>query len=216
MLTNAVYFKGDWVQPFDKQNTQDEDFSVSAQEKVKTPLMHQQKKMGYAEEETFQALELPYAGRELSMVVLLPKQEDGLLELEKTLTADKLAAVISKLHVREVNTYLPKFKLETSFGLSATLQAMGMKRAFTRAADFSGITSMEGLYISAVLHKAYVDINEEGTEAAAATGIVMRAMAARRPQPIPVFRADHPFVFLIRDVKAESILFMGRLVKPGK
>ena len=216
VLTNAVYFKGDWVQPFDKQNTREEDFAVSAQEKVKVPLMHQQTKMGYAEEETFQVLELPYAGRELSMVVLLPKKVDGLPELEKAITVDKLASLMSKLHVREVNTYLPKFKLETSFGLNPTLEAMGMKRAFSQEADFSGISSAEALYISAVLHKAYVDVNEEGTEAAAATGVVMRAMAARRPQPIPVFRADHPFLFLIRDTKAGSILFMGRLTNPTK
>ena len=216
VLTNAVYFKGDWVQPFDKRNMREEDFAVSGQGKVKVPLMHQQTKFGYAEEETFQVLELPYAGQELSMVVLLPKNADGLPELEKSLTVDTFAALMSKLHVREVNAYLPKFKLETSFGLKPTLAAMGMKRAFTGEADFSGISTTEALYISAVLHKAYVDVNEEGTDAAAATGVVMKAMAVRRPQPIPVFRADHPFLFLIRDTKAGSILFMGRLTKPTK
>jgi serpin B len=216
VLTNAVYFKGDWVQPFQKRNTREEDFTVSAQEKVKVPLMHQQTKMGYVEEETSQVLELPYAGRELSMVVLLPKKVDGLPELEKAITVDKLSSLMSKLNVREVITYLPKFKLETSFGLNPTLEAMGMKRAFSREADFSGISSEESLYISAVLHKAYVDVNEEGTEAAAATGVVVGAMAARLPQPVPVFRADHPFLFLIRDTKAGSILFMGRLTSPTK
>ena len=216
VLTNAVYFKGDWVQPFQKRNTREEDFTLPAQEKVKVPLMHQQTKMGYAEEETFQVLELPYAGRELSMVVLLPKKADGLPELEKAITVDKLASLLSNLPVREVNAYLPKFKLETSFGLNPTLEAMGMKRAFSREADFSGISSEEALYISAVLHKAYVDVNEEGTEAAAATGVLMKAHAARRPQPVPVFRADHPFLFLIRDTRAGSILFMGRLTSPAK
>jgi serpin B len=216
VLTNAVYFKGDWVQPFDKESTREEDFTVSAQEKVKVPLMHQQNKMVYAEEETFQMLELPYAGRELSMVMLLPKKADGLPEMVKAITVDKLASLVSKLHVREVNTYLPKFKMETSFGLNSTLQAMGMKRAFSREADFSGISSAEALYISAVIHKAFVDVNEEGTEAAAATGVAMTAMAERQPEPIPVFRADHPFLFLIRDTKAGSILFMGRLNNPTK
>jgi serpin B len=218
VLTNAVYFKGDWVQPFDKQNTQEQDFTVSTDRKVKAPLMHQQTRMGYAADGTLQALELPYAGGELSMVVLLPKKVDGLPELEKTLTFDKLAALVSKLRVREVNIFLPKFKLETSFGLGPTLEAMGMKRAFSKEdADFSGISSAESLYISAVLHKAYVDVNEEGTEAAAATAVVMAPTAAReapRPPPIPVFRADHPFLFLIRDTKAGSILFMGRLSDP--
>ena len=107
VLTNAVYLKGDWVQPFNRQNTRDEDFAVSAQAKMKVPLMHQQTKMGYAEEETFQILELPYAGRELSMVVLLPKKVGGLPELEKAITVDKLALLISKLHVREVNATCP-------------------------------------------------------------------------------------------------------------
>ncbi len=216
VLTNAVYFKGDWVQPFPKRNTHEEDFTVSAQEKVKVPLMHQQAMMGYAEEETFQALEMPYAGRELSMVVLLPKQVDGLPELEKSLTVEKLSALLSKLRVREVVTYLPRFKLEASFGLKPALRAMGLKRAFSREADFKGISSVENPYLSAVLHKAYVDVNEEGTEAAAATGVVVGAMAVRRPAPIPVFHADHPFLFLIRDTKAGSTLFMGRLTKPTK
>jgi serpin B len=216
VLTNAVYFKGDWVKPFDKRNTQEEDFSVSARERIKVPLMHQQTMMGYAEEETFQAIELPYAGWDLSMVVLLPKKVDGLPELEKTLKVDTLTSLVSKLHVRKVNTYLPKFTLETSFGLIPTLQAMGMKRAFTPEADFSGVSSMEALYISAVLHKVYVDVNEEGTEAAAATGVVLVGGGASLPQPIPVFRADHPFLFLIRDAKAGLILFMGRLTEPSK
>jgi serpin B len=216
VLTNAIYFKGDWVHTFDKKNTQDEDFTVADQEKTKVPLMHQKSRMGYADEETFQALELPYAGGDLSMVVLLPKKADGLPELEKALTFDKLAALLPKLQAREVNVYLPKFKLETKFELKATLEAMGMKRPFSRQADFSGISSTEPLYISAVIHKAFVDVNEQGTEAAAATGVVMKAMAVRRPTPVPVFRADHPFVFLIRDTKAGSILFMGRLTKPAK
>ena len=214
VLTNAVYFKGDWVQPFDKRNTREEDFAVSVQQKVKAPLMHRQARLAYAEDETLQALELPYVDRELSMVVILPKKADGLPELEKAVTLDKLTALVSMLNIREVNSYLPKFKLETSFALNPTLQAMGLKRAFSPAADFSGISSAESLYISVVLHKAYVDVNEEGTEAAAATGVVMRAYAARHPQPVPVFRADHPFLFLIRDTKAGSILFLGRVTNP--
>ena len=214
VLTNAVYFKGDWVQPFDKRNTREEDFAVSAQTKVKAPLMHQRATMGYADEETFQTLELPYAGRELSMVVLLPKKVDGLPELEKAITVDKLASLMAKLDVREVNACLPKFKLETSFKLNRTLQAMGMKRAFGNA-DFSGISSAAELAISAVLHKAYVDVNEEGTEAAAATAVLLgRAMAVA--QPVPTFRADHPFLFLIRDTRSGSILFMGRVNSPTK
>lgn len=216
VLTNAIYFKGDWLAPFDKRNTRDEDFAISAQAKVKVPLMHRKGSMGYAEEETFQALELSYAGRELSMVVLLPKTADGLPALEKSLTVGRLTALLPKLHAREVMAYLPRFKMETSFALSPTLQALGMKRAFSSAADFSGISGREDLAISDVIHKAFVDVNEEGTEAAAATAVIMRAMAMRPTQPVPVFRADHPFLFLIRDTRTGSILFMGRLVNPAK
>jgi serpin B len=216
VLTNAVYFKGNWVHPFDKKNTRDEDFTTASQQKTKTPLMHRKSSAGYAEDETLQALEIPYAGADLSMVVLLPKKSDGLPDLEKAVTLDKLTLLISKLRVREVDVYLPKFKMETSFSLKATLQAMGMKRAFSGDADFSGISSTEHLYISDVIHKAFVDVNEEGTEAAAATGVPMRAMAVRRPTPVPVFRADHPFLFMIRDTKAGSVLFLGRLTAPGK
>jgi serpin B len=157
---------------------------------------------------------MPYVGRELSMVVLLPKKVDGLPELEKTLSLEKLTALLAKLRACKVVASIPRFKMETSFGLGPTLQALGMRQAFSRSADFSGISSAEGLYISAVIHKAYVDVNEQGTEAAAATGVVMKALAMRRVEPIPVFRADHPFLFLIRDTRSGSVLFMGRLTKP--
>ena len=126
VLTNAVYFKGDWAKQFDKKATREEDFAVSAHEKIKTPLMQQKAAFGYAEDETLQALEMPYAGGDLSMVVLLPKKLDGLPELEKTLSADRLAAVLLKLHNREVQAYMPKFKMEAAFDLKKTLESLGM------------------------------------------------------------------------------------------
>jgi serpin B len=214
VLTNAVYFKGDWTNPFDKKSTKEEDFSVSAQEKVKAPLMQQKASLGYAEEETFQALEMPYAGGDLAMVVLLPKKVDGLPDLEKLLSVDKLAAALANLRTREVVAYVPKFKLETSFNLNKTLTALGIEQAFSDKADFSGINGQRDLSISAVVHKAFVDVNEEGTEAAAATGMVMKTTAARIPTPPPVFRADHPFLFCIRDTATGSILFLGRCANP--
>jgi serpin B len=214
VLTNAIYFKGEWMMPFDKKRTRDEDFTVSAGEKIKAPLMQQKASFNYMEDETLQALEMPYKGWELSMVVLLPKQAAGLPELEKAMSVEKLSGLLSKRRRREVITFLPKFKLEASFGLKPTLEALGMKLAFTGQADFSGISSSERLYISAVIHKAYVDVNEQGTEAAAATAVVMRAGAMRRPEPTPVFRADHPFLFLIRDTRTDAILFLGRVVDP--
>jgi serpin B len=184
---------------------------------VKAPLMHQKAAFGYFEDDSLQALEMPYAGRELSMVVLLAKKPDGLPELEKALSLERLQSILPKLRSREVDTYLPKFKLETSFGLKPTLEAMGMKRAFSpREADFTGINAKGNLYISAVVHKAFVDVNEEGTEAAAATGVVIMTRAVARPLPSPVFRADHPFLFLIRDARSGEILFMGRLTNPAR
>jgi serpin B len=217
VLTNAIYFKGDWLRPFAKDATRDQDFSVSAQRKVKVPLMRQTAVFGYGEEDSLQVLSMPYAGKDLSMVVLLPREADGLAELEKSLSLERLQSLLSKLRSREVATYIPRFKLECSFGLEPTLEALGMKRAFSPEADFTGISAHRGLYISAVLHKAFVDVNEEGTEAAAATGVFMtKSRVARPPQTPPVFRADHPFLFLICDTQSGAVLFMGRVANPGR
>ena len=178
--------------------------------------MQQKAGFGYFEDVSVQVLEMPYVGQDLSMIVLLPKKVGGLAEMERTLSVERLAALQSSLHVRDVITYIPKFKLDTSFGLKPTLEALGMKLAFTPHADFSGISTQEELSISAVIHKAFVAVDEQGTEAAAATGVVMRASAVRRPVPIPTFRADHPFLFMICDKKSDSILFMGRMIEPEK
>ena len=154
------------------------------------------------------------------MVVLLPKKVDGLADLEKDLTADKLAGWIGKLHKQEVIVALPKFKTEQRFSLRDTLSEMGMKLAFDdQKADLSGMAGKPGdLYISKVIHQAYIDVNEEGTEAAAATAVVVAAPTGRagRAAPTPEFRADHPFLFLIRDVRNDSILFLGRMADPTK
>jgi serpin B len=214
VLTNAVYFKGQWLKPFDKRATQEQDFSLSAEQKVRVPLMHQKAALGYREDAALAVLELPYAGGDLSMAVLLPKTVDGLAEMEKSLSLAQLRSLLAGLAAQDVQVWLPRFKMEISFELKATLEALGMKHAFTADADFSGISAAEKLAISAVVHKAYVDVNEEGTEAAAATGVIMNRMAVMRPRPIPVFRADHPFLFVIRDMRSGSILFMGRVLDP--
>ena len=214
VLTNAIYFKGDWARAFQAGETHDADFTVAADQKVTVPLMHQKEAHRYAEEASLQALELSYKGDELSMLLLLPRTPDGLPELERSLSAEKVAALRQQLRRQEVVVYLPKFKLDASFSLTDPLQALGVKAAFSAAADFSAMDGRKDLYVSAVLHKACVDVNEAGTEAAAATAIGMRAMAIRRPAPIPVFRADHPFVFLIADNRDGSILFLGRMQNP--
>jgi serpin B len=211
VLTNAVYFKGDWLSPFMKSLTQEEEFKVSVDQHSTVPLMHQTEFCKYFEGDGFQALELPYVGEKLSLVVLLPKTVDGLAEFERSLTAENLSKWLPQLQRREVQVTLPKFKVTGEFTLNEVLSRMGMPLAFSAAADFSGM-SEETLYISAVIHKAYVDVNEEGTEAAAATGIGMKALALGPPPA--VFRADHPFVFLIRDNGSGSILFLGRLIQP--
>jgi serpin B len=214
VLTNAIYFLGDWVDPFEKRNTRDQLFKISASQQVTAPLMYQKASFGYAEEKSLQVLEMAYAGRELSMVVILPRDVEGLGQLERELSPARLSALLAEIQPREVMVHLPHFKMETSFELSKALTAMGMGRAFSPQADFSGISETTKLYVSAVLHKAYVDVNERGTEAAAATGVVMKAMAMPIREAIPDFRADHPFLFIIRERQSGAILFLGRVINP--
>ena len=195
--------------------TRDEAFNAGSESKDRAPMMHQTAKFKYLDADTLQVLEMPYAGKDLSMVVLLPKKVNGLADLEKSLSADKLAGWLGKVREQEVIVTLPKFKTTSEFSMNSTLSALGMKKAFQMpGADFSGINGKEDLYITAVVHKAFVDVNEEGTEAAGATGVVVGVKSA--PAPKPVFRADHPFVFLIRDTRNDSVLFLGRIVNPSK
>jgi serine protease inhibitor len=218
VLTNAIYFKGDWQTQFDKSLTKDEDFHLAMAQTIKAPLMHLQDKFRYFNGGTFQALDIPYKSGELSMIVLLPNDAAGLPALEQSIMAANVQQWLDRLRPgQKVILTLPKFKMTRQFGLAGTLGAMGMAEAFQQGrADFSGMTGHRDLWISAVIHKAFIDVNEEGTEAAAATGIVMRSMAMTREQPPIVFRADHPFVFLIRDNLSGSILFMGRVADPTK
>ncbi len=215
VLTNAIYFKGDWVSQFDKKQTRDMPFKLSASRTAKAPMMYQKAKFGYTEDKTAQVLSMPYKGKDLSMMVLLPKKVDGLGDMAKKLTADDLAALAGKAYRREVRVYMPKFKMTSQFSLKQVLTAMGMSEAFIPGkADFSGMNGKRDLFISAVVHKAFVDVNEEGTEAAAATGVVI-GLTSMGPRPL-VFRADHPFLFVIRHDRTGTILFMGRVMNPEK
>lgn len=208
VLANAIYFKGDWANPFKPENTRALSFHLTSAKKVNTPMMHQSRLpcRFYADAEV-QLLELPYKGDRLSMVVLLPRQLAGLPGLEQGLTAPKLKGWIGSLSRREVDVWFPKFKATSEFRLDDKLKALGMVAAFG-AADFTGMFQQGGPRISAVVHKAFVEVNEQGTEAAAATAA---AMLSSLP---PSFRADHPFLFLIRDQSTGSVLFLGRLVNP--
>ncbi len=225
VLTNAIYFKGNWASAFKEKATREMPFKVSPQETVKAPMMFQKGQFGYYQDADVQVLEMPYKGKQVSMFVLLPNQGNTgfrrpakplekkrtLADLEKMLTPDKLSGWLGKVRPTKVDTWLPKFKMTSTLSLGEHLQSLGMKKAFADA-DFSGMDGSRRLYLSAVLHKAFVEVNEEGTEAAAATAAIVGLRSAR---PMgPRFRADHPFLYLIRDKPSGSILFLGRYVTP--
>lgn len=215
VLTNAIYFKADWESKFAKGATKVEPFHVAADRKIEVPLMSQTGKFAYLDDDTFQMLELPYTGDDLAMLLLLPKQVGGLAELEKTLTADKLGQWQNKLREREVKVFVPRFKVTAAYEVKNVLTALGMELPFSAKADFSEMNGgREPLMIAAVVHKTFVAVNEEGTEAAGAT-----AMAVGRSGlglGAATFRADHPFLFLVRDKRSGSILFIGRVVDPSR
>ncbi len=217
VLLNAIYFKGVWESQFKKSATTDAPFNVSADRQVTVSLMYQHGSFRHMAGEGFQAVSLPYKGNNLSMVVVLPNTADGLPALEKKMTDQSISAWLTgrdRQQPQKVFLYLPKFKLETGYDLTAPCEKLGMKDAFTIGrADFRGMGWPVGdLWISQIKHKAVVEVNEEGTEAAAVTAVEMATKSVRRD---PVFRADHPFLFLVRDNQSGAILFMGRMVNPG-
>ncbi len=213
VLTNAIYFKGRWASQFDPEETEAAPFTQLDGQRVDVPMMHQKAQFRYAETPDLQVLELPYKGDALSMVVLLPRRIDGLGELEDALTEETLKRWLPAPGAQqEVVVYLPKFEITAEFRLDDALKALGMRDAFELpSADFSGMTGAAELYISAVVHKAFAAVDEEGTEAAAASGVVVGVTAA--PAAPTVFRADHPFLFLIRDQESGSVLFLGRVAQ---
>jgi serine protease inhibitor len=213
VITNAIYFKGNWVKQFDKKNTIIRDFEISTSKKVKTPIMSLlDGKFNYTETEKIQVLELPYSGNELSMLILLPKNKD-LKSIEESLSMENLSEWRKNLKEQKIDIYIPKFKLETKYDLSGTLKEMGMPIAFSGDADFSGMTGNRDIFINQVIHQAYVEVNEEGTEAAASTAVIMPTSAL---PTLKVFNANHPFIFLIQEKNTGNILFLGRVVDPTK
>jgi serpin B len=214
VLTSAIYFYGKWQDPFVPTRTQPAPFTLSNGTATEAKFMNQTSHFEYAETPSAQILEMRYAGTGMAFDVLLPKTVGELPEVEKSLTPENLAGWLGQLSTRNVQVSLPKFRAEASFSLGKTLSMMGMPTAFTGHADFSGMSSKDRLSISEVVHKSFVDVSEEGTEAAAATGIAVLAAAVRAPDKVVVFRADHPFIFLIRDTRTGVILFIGRLMDP--
>jgi serpin B len=214
VLTNAIYFNAAWAEAFDEEATVDGPFFLLDGSEITVPLMAQTTSLGYAKGEGYQAVELPYDGGELAMVILLP--DAGTFEaFENSLDAKQIAAITDDVAYTKVVLTMPKFKTESEFSLSSTLSAMGMPIAFATSADFSGMDGTTDLYISDVVHKAFVDVSESGTEAAAATGVILEAESAQEPEPPVVVTVDRPFVFFIRDIETGAILFVGRVADPS-
>jgi serpin B len=213
VLTNAIYFNAAWADAFEEDLTQDDVFYLLDGGQVSVPMMRQTTTYGYAEADGVQAVELPYDGRELAMVILLP-QVDKFESFESSLDAERVDAILNSMVYREVALTMPRFETESSFSLVQALAAMGMPDAFHEGADFSGMDGTSDLFISDILHKAFVLVGEEGTEAAAATAVIIKAEAVSAEPPPVVVTVDHPFVFFIRDIETGTILFVGRIMNP--
>lgn len=214
VLANAVYFKGDWRQPFVAGSTSDAPFAAAGSS-VPVPMMRQTGSFRYAEGDGWQSLGMGYKGDNLEMAFVLPRSVDGLAKLESKLTADALNGYVNAMSAERVSVLLPRFKATAQFNLNEALESLGMVQAFSpTAADFSRMTAGDPLRIQAVVHKAYVDVNEKGSEAAAATGVAIGLRSAAPPAKPKEFKADHPFLFLIRDTSSGAVLFLGRFVKP--
>ena len=220
IITNAIYFKGNWSIPFDESLTDLKDFYETPDKVIKVKMMtfSENPKLKYTETEKYQALDMPYNGSNISMLVILPKKGYNLNNLD--LNGLNIFDLEKQMTKTKVEVYFPKFSFKTDYVLNQPLMNIGMKSAFNpSAADFSGINlnPRDRIYISEVIHKAYINVTEAGTEAAAVTAIVFRATAIPNihQKPIPVFNANHPFVFYIIDHNTGTILFMGKVINPN-
>jgi serpin B len=213
-LVNAIYFKGDWLDPFDKDSTQDAPFHLLEGTDVDVPMMSQEMSIPYAKGDGWQAAELAYQGQSAAMDIIVP-DEGRFAEIESSLNAETAATILNDLQPTSLQLTLPKFKFESEFGLADQLASLGMKDAFDPGrADFSGMTERHDLYVSAVIHKAFVAVDEKGTEAAAATAVIVTLASA--PMFNVTLTVDRPFLFIIRDLPTGQILFMGRVLNPAQ
>ena len=213
ILTNAVYFKGRWSSRFESKLTAKAPFHLESGKTVRAPMMKQRGEFGFFEDNNMQVLEMPYAGEKLSMVLLLPRDGAALEGIEKQLATQYLRPRLAGLSEEKVDVELPRFRISHCFNLNDSLITLGMKDAFGEKADFSGMAAKEKLSLSEVVHEAFVEVNEEGTEAAAATAVASKMETARQSRVFR-FKADHPFIYMIRDRQSGSIIFIGRLMNP--
>lgn len=215
VITNAIYFKGDWLYQFKKKNTKDKKFYLADGEKIKVPFMHYRGALSYWYQTDYQLIKLPYKGSKQSMVVALPNEGVSVTDVEKQVKSSSFSH-LSESYKPQVELALPKFNMTQPLALGITLQQMGMPTAFSNRADFSQMTgTTNNLAISDVFHKAFIQVDEEGTEAAAATAVVVVLTSTNAPEPKPIqFTVNRPFLFYIIDDETQSILFMGRIMKP--
>jgi serine protease inhibitor len=216
VLTNAVYFKGAWLHQFQNTATRDGDFFARGKGSVKVPMMSQNQQFSLGGTADAQILEMPYSQNDLAMDVILPTAKDGLSAVESKLDGAKLGKLIASLRPTQVDVALPKFKVRTSVAMKPLLEQLGIRKMFAPDADLSGMVTKphERLWVDEVFHQGFVAVDEAGTEAAAATAVVITAEGVMIPPKATAFHADHPFVWLIRDLKTGEILFYGRIVDP--
>ena len=211
VLTNAIYFDAAWQNPFSADKTQNGTFNLLDGSTVSVPMMNNEASYGYTKGSGYQAVELSYSGDQVAMDIIMP-DAGNFTKFESGMTADSISAIISNLQTKSTNLTMPKFNFDSSFSLNGALSALGMPIAFSNQADFSGMTGNKDLTIADVVHKAYVAVDEQGTEAAAATGVVMSAMAIMNQNNVTI---DQPFIFMIRDIQTGAILFVGRVLNPA-
>lgn len=216
VLTNAIYMKADWARPFPHDKTHEGDFTRADGDTMTVSFMNQSTRFPYGEWNDWQVLNLPYRGGRLAMAVLLPQETGALPTLEEGFDlGGAMTFVRDGLETRQVQVKLPRFRSELSTGLNQVLQSMGMQTAFGLQADFSGMSGNDELYLSSVVHKAFIEVDEEGTEAAAATAAIMAVKSIiLEPEDVVEFQATHPFMYIIHDMETGAVLFMGRVMEP--
>jgi serpin B len=215
VLSDAIYFRGAWRESFPSRGTEDGPFRLNSRDSITVPFMHANRPLRVAENQGLQVADLPYWGDDFTMLVVLPRAVDGLASVERGLDPDSLVAWDSRMEDAFVHLALPKFRVGGESNLAGPLSKMGMRDAFTERADFSGIARERLLFVTDVYHSTVMAVDENGTEAAAGTAVVMTKGARRVPPKTMDFTADHPFLFLIRHRPSGTILFMGRVADPS-